>query len=206
MRVFGTPLLLRIQELEGYTGRDLYELIAKRIKKYVPSQAVPFLSQESNTFASYETDKKISSGRLRCGRRQQYKTATDSEELAGGIDPRFGFRLRIACREGTKCSMCPWYECCLGCLVPDDDYPTIVMCGDTIAIDWHMVVDLASGGFDVPIGEPHDTIGLMLANVKKHRTCHFGKNQYGYRNSITLEECLDSFSKEERIPEVCNSS
>jgi len=207
LRVFGTPLLLRIQELEGYTGRDLYELIAKRIEKYVPPLAVPFLAQKNNKSDKnypngYETDPTKKSGRLRGGRRRQYKTTTDMEELSAGMLPRFGFRLRIASREGTRCSICPWFECCLGCLVPDDDYPTTVMCGDTITIDWHMAVDLASGGFDVPIGEPLDTIGLMLANVKKHRTCHAGKNRYGHRNSITLEECLDSFSKEERIPEA----
>eukprot|EP00555_Chaetoceros_dichaeta_P001396 CAMPEP_0198276274 /NCGR_PEP_ID=MMETSP1447-20131203/65226_1 /TAXON_ID=420782 /ORGANISM="Chaetoceros dichaeta, Strain CCMP1751" /LENGTH=871 /DNA_ID=CAMNT_0043971213 /DNA_START=487 /DNA_END=3102 /DNA_ORIENTATION=- len=208
MRVFGTPLLLRVQELEGFTGRDLYELIAKRIKKYIPPLAVPFLSQDSNTLYEnhpdgHETGSTKKSERLRGKKRQQFKTTTDNEELSAGTVPRFGFRLRITCREGTKCAMCPWFECCLGCLVPDDDYPTIVMCGDTIAIDWHMVVDLASGGFDVPIGEPFDTIGLMLANVKKHRTCHVGKNRYSsYRNSITIEECLHSFSKEERIPEA----
>lgn len=185
----------------------MYELIAKRIEKYVPPLAVPFLSQKNKSFDEnhpngYETDPTKKSRRLRGGRRQQYKTTTDTEELSAGMLPRFGFRLRISSREGTRCSMCPWFECCLGCLVPDDDYPTIVVCGDTIAIDWHMAVDLASGGFDVPIGEPLDIVGLMLANVKKHRTCHAGKNRYGYRNSITLEECLDSFSKEERIPEA----
>lgn len=211
MRVFGTPLLLRVQELEGFTGRDLYELIAKRIKKYIPPLAVPFLSQDSNNLYEnyrdgHETGSTKKSERLRVKKRQQFKTTTDNEELSAGAVPRFGFRLRITCREGTKCAMCPWFECCLGCLAPDDDYPTIVMCGDTIAIDWHMAVDLASGGFDVPIGEPLDTIGLMLAKVKKHRTCHVGKNRYSsYRNSITIEECLHSFSKEERIPEVRSS-
>jgi len=207
LRVFGTPLLLRIPDLEGYSGRDLYELIANRIEKYVTPLAAPFLSQKNTSLHGHcfdypDTDLSKKTEKLRVGRRQKSKTTNDMEELSAGCLPRFGFRLRITSREGKQCSMCSWYECCLGCLVPDDHYPTIVMCGDTIVIDWHLSVDLASGSFGVPIREPSDATALMLASVKKHRTCHIGKNRYGYRNSITLEECLDSFSKEERIPEA----
>lgn len=41
--VFGTPLLLRVVDLEGYTGRDLYDLVAKRIRQFVPKAAHSYL-------------------------------------------------------------------------------------------------------------------------------------------------------------------
>lgn len=115
----------------------------------------------------------------------------------------------MASRDGRRCLLCPWYECCVGCLIPDDDYPTIVMCGDSIALDWHMSVDLKTSGFGVKISEaclpvPGNMNGLQrtFAGIKKHRTCMAGRNRYGYGGCITLEECLDAFSKEEKIPEA----
>ena len=41
----------------------------------------------------------------------------------------------------------------------------------------------------------------MLTNVKKHKTSHSGKNKYD-RGSITLDDCLNAFTKEERMPDV----
>jgi len=42
----------------------------------------------------------------------------------------------------------------------------------------------------------------ILDNIKKHKTCNFGKSRYGHRGNVVLEECLDSFAKEEKIPEA----
>merc|ERR1712194_185411 len=94
--------------------------------------------------------------------------------------------------------------------IPCDDYPTVAMCGDSISIDWHMSVDLSSGAFGWDISKVEST-GInvhtsphtrALTRVKKHSSFKTGGKKYGYSGSITLEECLDSFAKEEKIPEV----
>jgi uncharacterized UBP type Zn finger protein len=72
------------------------------------------------------------------------------------------------------------------------------MNGDTIAIDWHVGVELATDSFDALNNNPRAN---MLSNVKKHKTCHSGKNRYG-RDIISLDDCLEAFTKEELIPEV----
>jgi len=206
-KVFGTPMLLRVVELEGYTGRDIYDLVAKRIMRFVPAQAFRFLlngvEKEPLREEMYLTQKTPST--KRGGRQVRNKTTSDMEVASCGQLPRYGFRLRIVSRDGKKCSLCSWYECCIGCLIPDDDSPTIALCGDSIALDWHISVDLATDGFGFPATEM-DTAGSvqsrMMDNIKRHRTCHVGKNRYGYRGCISLEECMESFAKEERIPEA----
>ena len=208
-KVFGNPLLLRVVELEGYTGRDLYDLVAKRIMKFVPPEASRFLLNGVDKF-SFEDESTSQNANLpvfskRGGRQFRRKTASDMEVTSCGHLPRYGFRLRIVSRDGKKCSLCPWYECCVGCLVPDDDSPTIALCGDSIALDWHMLVDLATDGFGSPTSEM-DTLGSVqfrsIDNIKRHRTCQVGKNRYGYRGCVSLEECLESFTKVEKIPEA----
>jgi len=93
------------------------------------------------------------------------------------------------------------------------------MCGDSIAIDWHMGVDLDGGGYGWDVGNieknginVHTSAhARALGKVKKHSSFDMaggsgGRKKYGYNGSITLEECLDSFAKEEKIPEVCPCS
>jgi len=204
--VFGTPLLLRVAELEGYSGRDLYDLLAERIRPYVPSSVLPFLDQNLDC-KSRNTSQYSSSGydgRLRGRSYQRQRTCADSEDTVFGEIPRFGFRLRITSRDGKKCDLCPWYDCCIGCLIPDDDYPTIVTCGDTIAIDWHIAIDLISDSFGslMPNDGRLDNGMRCFPNVKRHHTCHSGRNKFGTKGVITLEECLEAFSKQEKIPEA----
>merc|ERR1739838_1006574 len=83
------------------------------------------------------------------------------------------------------------------------------MCGDTISLDWHISIDLRTSGFGFQatrrnLSTPSHFSGASqaLSGIKKHRTCIAGQNKYGYGGCITLEECLDSFSKEEKIPEA----
>uniref|UniRef100_A0A7S3V7L3 ubiquitinyl hydrolase 1 n=1 Tax=Chaetoceros debilis TaxID=122233 RepID=A0A7S3V7L3_9STRA len=201
-RVFGTPFILRIADLEGYTGRDLYDLVAKRLIPYVSEKVIKIISKrlfESNSMD--EVDNAGAPGKLRKGRRQRFNhTCAGSESSAFGNMPRYGFRLRVTSREGKRCEVCPWYDCCAGCLITDDDYPTIAMCGDTIAIDWHIGVDLATDCFD-SLSNGAEPRGNMLTNTKKHKTCHGGKNKFG-KECITLEDCLDAFTKEEKMPDT----
>lgn len=205
-RVFGTPFLLRVADLEGYTGRDLYDLIATRISTFAPPSILPFLSnvisENSQDLSAQQTTTTESNGKFRSGKKYRNKTTMDMEEAFTGDIPRYGFRLRLSSREGKKCPISPWYEGSIGCLVPDDDYPTNATCGDTIAIDWHIAVDLMTNGFEIPLNQKLDNTAYLHSSVKKHRTCHAGKNKYGYRGAISLEECLESFAKEEQIPEA----
>ena len=202
-RVFGTPFILRVADLEGYTGRDLYDLVAKRVERYVPESVLTFISRENTGHKGLmsETTNNIGNGKLRSGRRQRFnQTKSDAEDTAFENMPRYGFRLRVTSRDGKCCELCPWYDCCTGCLITDDDYPTIAMCGDTIAIDWHLAVEVATDSFDM-LSSAAEPRANMLTNVKKHKSSHSGKNKYG-RASISLDDCLDAFTKEERMPDV----
>lgn len=197
-RVFGNPLLLRVAELEGYSGRDFYDLVSKRVRSHVPPGVLPFLTQNENNAHTYSQDGGQSGMRRR--RQECHKSIAHSEETVFGEIPRYGFRLRITSRDGKKCSVCPWYESCIGSLVPDDDYPTIVADGDTVSIDWHIAVDLVTDSFGrLSSSDSHLDQGIRIPqNVKRHYSCHSDKGGRG----ITLEECLQEFSKEEKIPEV----
>ena len=218
--VFGTPLLLRVVDLEGYSGRDFYDLVAKRIRNFVPKSALRFLTdcnkdapreeEEEEEEEKQQKHEEESSMMPRVGsRKRRYRTMSDMEEVAAGPVPRYGFRLRITSRDGRRCALCPWYECCIGCLVPDDDYPTIVMCGDSLVLDWHFAVDIATSGFgfrannlDSSTSQSPVRSKQKVVQVKIHSSCGDGKKK-GYAGAITLEDCLDAFSEEERIPEVC---
>jgi hypothetical protein len=226
-RVFGTPLLLRVVDLEGLTGRDMYDLVASRLRNFVPKSALKFLVdmpdgprvQEKEATESNEEiepiDKQASESkkeeRPRIGSRRRLRTTTtDMEDVAAGPVPRYGFRMRITSRDGRRCALCSWYECCIGCLVPDDDYPTVVMCGDSVVIDWHLAVDAATSGFGErakqveqvsPQASPFRS-RLPGVTIKNHSSCGNGAKKMGYAGAITLEDCLDQFAKEENIPEV----
>lgn len=212
--VFGSPLLLRVRDLEGFTGEDLYAHIATRMRRYVPDAPVkddptpPSSSKEDGATTA------AASRQARRGRQHRQKTTADMESVSAGEIPPFGFRLRLVSRDGTRCALCNWFSCCVGCLVPCDDYPVIAMCGDSIAIDWHLSVDISGGGFGWDISKSEST-GInvhtnpharALIRVKKHSSFNGGGKKYGYSGSIALEECLDSFAKEEKIPDVSKIS
>jgi hypothetical protein len=213
-RVFGTPLLLRVVELEGLTGHGIYDLVSKRLRNVVPQAALNFLENKNGTPTSVEasmTPQEGEDGASQPGTRQQLtKTTTDMEEVAAGAEPRYGFRLRITSRDGRRCALCPWYECCIGCMVPDDDTRTVVMCGDSIVIDWHFAVDVATSGFGTRSNHVEQTSQQASpfrsrapgVSVKNHSSCGLGAKQKGYAGAITLEDCLDAFAEEEKIPEV----
>ena len=212
--VFGTPLLLRVVDLEGYSGRDLYDLVAKRMRNFVPKSALRFLAADhkDDRHEEEEDDEKAEEAAMmpRAGsRKRRHRTTTDMEEVAAGPVPRYGFRLRLTSRDGKRCALCPWYECCIGCLVPDDDYPTIVMCGDSIVIDWHFAVDIATNGFgfrpnqlESPSGQSPVRAKQLIVPVKHHISYGDGAKKKGHASAVTLEQCLDAFAEEERIPEV----
>lgn len=201
--MFGSPLLLRIRDLEGFSGKDLYAHVSQRVRRYVP-HALP-LNESDQTSSSCAAFSQVRRGREHC-----QKTTVDMESVAAGDIPIYGFRLRLVSRDGNRCAVCSWFSCCIGCLVPCDDFPVIAMCGDSIAIDWHMSVDLSGGGFgwDISKSESNGINVNMslhtkaLIRVNKHRSFNGSGKKYGYSGSITLEECLDSFSEEEKIPEV----
>ena len=96
-RVFGIPMLLRIPGLEKYTGSDLYDLVAQRLRTLVPKSAVRFLMNSERPApceASSDTDD------------NWLITSTDQEDVSGGTFPRYGFRPRNTSRDGRKCLQC----------------------------------------------------------------------------------------------------
>ena len=214
--VFGSPLLLRIRDLEGYTGEDLYAHVSKRMRRFVPDAPANDRSSPSSSSGSAENDSPVStavSRQARRGRQHRQKTTADMDSVSAGDIPPYGFRLRLVSRDGSRCALCLWFSCCVGCLIPCDDYPVIAMCGDSVAVDWHMSVDLGGGGFGWDVSKSENAGGLnvqtsphakAMIRVKKHSSFNMSGSgkKFGYSGSITLEECLDSFAKEEKIPEV----
>jgi ubiquitin carboxyl-terminal hydrolase 6/32 len=207
-RVFGTPLLLRIGDIDEFTGRDLYDLVARRLKSVVPKPALRFLTPP--TYSS-GTDTKPSTQEKTDYVESAFRTTTDMEDVAAGPVPRYGFRLRLTTRDGRRCLRCVWYECCIGCLIPDDDDATIVGDGDSIVVDWHFAVDTATNGFGYRSGVGDLIFASQpvaarfrppIATVKSHSSCGFGQKNGKQTGAVTLEECLDAFAKEEKIPEA----
>ena len=207
--VFGSPLLVRIRDLEGFTGKDLYSHVSKRMQQFVPHQtgSDENISIQQIDEASAST---IATRQTRRGKQHRLKTTPDKESLCAGEKPLYGFRLRLVSRDGSRCALCPWFSSCVGCIIPCDDYPAIAMCGDSIAVDWHLSVDLSGGGFGWKVGTS-DSSGINVqasphtraqSRIKKHSSFDLGGKRYGYSGSISLEDCLDSFAKEEKIPEV----
>jgi hypothetical protein len=209
-RVFGTPLLLRLPNMESLTGKEIYDVVATHLRNFVPTAALKFLGSsetlEKEELSNGSNKKKDEQSKFEI-RQRLTKTLTDAEEVAAGPVPRYGFRLRLAVRDGRRCALCPWYDSCIGCLVPDDNAPTVVMNGDSLVIDWHFAVDVATNGFGTR-GKYNEKLVQHTSQrprsslpVKHHSSCEVGK-KYGPSGAITLEDCLDAFAKEEKIPEV----
>lgn len=211
-RVFGTPLLLRIKDLDDLTGSQLYDNVAKHLHHLVPPGALKFLINGTRSTSDDEAVANDSNGENKKKeeiRRLLEKTTSDTEEVSAGFLPRYGFRLRLATREGRRCSLCPWYECCIGCFVPDDGKPTVVANGDSLAIDWHFAVDVATAGFGTRTNQANPSSGkgttlrsrVPGVEIKNHYSCGVGVKK-GHPDAITLEDCLDAFAEEEKIPEA----
>jgi ubiquitin C-terminal hydrolase len=234
MRIFGTPLLLRIM-LKQLSAPQLYDLIASRIHRLVPSSAnTPFVKKKKHAPRPSPPPASLSATTTPHQHDSLRKTTMEMEQVAGGSPmPRYGFRLRLTSRDGKRCSRCPWYECCIGCEILDMDFTSgavagadadstsnnngkeendsseIIQDGDTLAIDWHLSSDavspaanpdfITSGGSSTLHNSnmsAYKEQSLMLARVQRHKSCQFeGKD-------ITLEECLDNFTKEEEIPDA----
>lgn len=216
-RLFGTPLLLRLSDISKCTGRRLYDMVATRLRPLVPRGALRFLVSATfvnDSRSNSSTEEKESDGQKGTAVRDTAASITcsmtDSEDISAGPVPRYGFRLRLSSRDGRKCLVCPWYKCCVGCLINDDDTIANVVDGDSLVVDWHFAVDVATWGFGTRVGllDPiaaRPIVGIRSVrptlNIKTHRSCGIG-GKGSLAGAITLEDCLDAFAKEERIPEA----
>ncbi|KAL3919216.1 MAG: hypothetical protein SGILL_003864 [Bacillariaceae sp.] len=213
-RVFGTPMLLRVANLDDLSGRQVYDLVAEHLQSVVPQGALKFLTNTAENIEDEDpseeksVEKDDEAERTKDDIRASLtKTLSDAEEVSAGPVPRYGFRLRLASREGRRCALCSWYDCCIGCLIPDDGKPTVVSNGDSIAIDWHFAVDVATSGFGSRATQDHSAARgssrgrIPGVRIKNHISCGNGSKKKGQTKTITLEDCLDEFAKEEKIPE-----
>ena len=216
-RVFGTPLLIRLDEIDSCSGRQLYDIVARRLRNIVPKTALRFLVQNDQVIEKQTSKRSVHrpamNGMDTTSRHSAMSTTrTDDEQVSAGTMPRYGFRLRVTTRDGRRCLLCPWYRCCIGCQVPDDFGPASVMDGDSVVVDWHFAVDVATSGFGMranhfdsissipsPSRPPRTATSIP---VKKHASCGTGKRDTRTSGAITLEECLEAFAKEEQIPEA----
>lgn len=201
-RLIGIPILIRVSDFSTCTGRALYDIVAHKLRDFVPKSALRFLSANTTESQAQHVDEET---------KTETRTYTDMEEVSAGPVPRYGFRLRITTRDGKRCPSCPWYECCIGCLIHDNDKTTDVMDGDSIVVDWHFAVDVATSGFglrpyagDPVVSQPQllSRTRQAILNFKSHRSSGTGEKKGMHAGSVTLEECLDAFAKEEKIPEA----
>jgi len=208
-RVFGTPLLLRVANLDVLTGSQVYDVVAKHLQTVVPHNALRFLT---NTGAEEEIPESQPDGTERGEEKTKkeiretlQKTMSDTESVSAGPVPRYGFRLRLASRDGRRCALCPWYDCCIGCLVPDDRKPCVVSNGDSIVVDWHFAVDVATSGFGTRTQDPSVGVSrgrISGVQIKNHSSCGTGAKKKGHADATTLEDCLDAFAQEEKMPDA----
>jgi ubiquitin C-terminal hydrolase len=208
-RIFGTPMLLRVADLNGRSNKEVYDLVANHLPPYVPQGAHKFLVESNSARAEDKANKINPSDKTKAEiRRILPKTLSDAEEVSAGPVPRYGFRLRITSRDGRRCGQCAWYDCCIGCTVPDDENPTVLSNGDSLAIDWHFAVDVATSGFGTRASQDPLAIGgvsrsrIAGIQIKNHISCANDPKKKGHAAAITLEDCLDEFAKEEKMPEV----
>jgi Ubiquitin carboxyl-terminal hydrolase len=202
-RVFGTPFVLRVYDLENCTGRQVYDAVARRLRTVVARPFHRFLSSNKKPTTDSTDVKGPTSQAFQDVNTSAYRTLTDMEEVSAGPVPRYGFRLRLTTRDGRRCLSCPWYEACIGCLVPDDDKPTVLMDSDSAVVDWHFAVDLATNGFGLHSNDPLRSNATVP--IEEHSSCGTGLNKNSILKqpgAVTLEECLDAFAKEEKIPEA----
>ena len=213
---FGTPILCRLP-LHNMTGRQLYDYVATRfsrfkIKKdgheelvYVGSEAVnsEMFDDDDDGAALHNTselatDEKIAPMDSEAKHdaafmkydplKHSHPTYTDDDTISGGDLPRHGFRLRVTSRlNGCVCSRCPWLNCCVGCLVPDDNNPLTVADGDSVAADFHITA--MRENFD----------NAELSNIEIHRSIE--DNEKLRNATITLDECIANFSAKEEVDE-----
>ena len=220
-KLFGTPVLVKLADIDYCTGRRLYDLVAQRLRPLVPKAILRFLEGESTNGNAVREDNNGSlddEGDIRDESERRISSGltlslTDAEDISAGPVPRYGFRLRVTSRDGRKCLICPWYKCCVGCLISDDDSLANVMDGDSLVVDWHFAVDVATCGFGSRAGllDPISARGSVgpvrfprpigTVPVKAHETCGAG-GKSSHAGAITLEKCLEAFAKEERIPEA----
>lgn len=176
----------------------MYEYIASRLQSIVPKGALPFLNQQHTSNPPTSSEK------------QEEMMTADMELAAAGPVPRYGFRLRRTTRDGRRCSDCAWYKCCIGCLIPDDDSTAYLSDVHTLAVDWHFAVDIATNGFGyrLPQNDPTVTRPLRPARIpppvviENHKSCGSLKMTGSQHGAVTLDDCLDAFAKEEKIPEA----
>ena len=69
--VFGSPLLVRVRDLEGYTGKELYALISKQMQRFVPY--APINNDHHDSSSSREGTETTSTVSRQARRGRQYR-------------------------------------------------------------------------------------------------------------------------------------
>ncbi len=179
--VFGLPIM-DVFPTE-ISGAALYSIISKRVEPYLLGKVETLqsllLGQVESHFLQLHTSAGFTKGSVR--------PITD-EEAVGGAIPPMGFVLRYVTggnQTSCTCSRCPWLARCRGCLIPQNDELIQLADGETIAIDWHMIV----------FEEMINTGAIM--KVHAHPSAGTGKTSYESR--IPLSRCFEKFTEDERL-------
>ena len=179
--VFGLPIMEALPT--QITGTELYSIVAKRVEGYLKGKVEAL---QAMTIGQVETDARESknsesftTGGIRSMR---------DDDAVGGTIPPMGFVLRYVTggnQSACSCSKCPWLSRCRGCFIPQNDETISLIDGETLAIDWHMIV----------FEEMIDTGAIMKVHV--HPSAGTGKTSYERR--IPLSRCLEKFTESERL-------
>jgi hypothetical protein len=135
-RVFGVPLLLRVVDLEKRTGRQVYDLVAKRLRNVVPKSSLRFLADSSGASRDSDTNGADSTHSEQSNKTSRHselrRTTTDMEVSAGPCLVMFSITLNdtddaLSHLPGTNVVLVAY---------SDDDTPTTVG-RRSIVVDWH---------------------------------------------------------------------
>jgi ubiquitin C-terminal hydrolase len=183
MTVFGLPQLEVIGE--RVTGASLYKLIGERVSAYLGGR--PGLVRR--LAMTYGADFEDSFGKASTAYFMGPVRSMGIEDAVGGPIPPQGFVLRLiegGESSGCVCSECNWLEHCSGCFVPMDDTPLVLKDGQTVSIDWHMIV----------FEEMVDTAAIM--KIHTHESAS-DVDSTRLMPGLPFSRCLEKFAETETL-------
>jgi ubiquitin carboxyl-terminal hydrolase 6/32 len=175
--VFGLPMVELLKN--EITGTELYNIVNQRVKAYLKGTVTQLKGMAIAQMESDSDHSFFEQGKLR---------PIDDEKAVGDALPPYGFVLRTVIgnnHDTCHCSRCPWLSRCSGCFIPQNDEVIELLEGETIAVDWHMVV----------FEEMVDTNEIM--KIQQHESAW--NKKFAFSRRLPLARCLEKFTENERL-------
>lgn len=115
--------------------------------------------------------------------------ASQIDEIFTGLNSSCGFLLRRVENKGLTDSRAPWLTRSFGYTIPCSDDTLDITEEETIAIDW-----------DIKVFQDREALEKMK-HIEEHESV--AKNEAIDKGPVPLSNCLDAFTSEEKLDEVC---